>query len=136
MATTPKVPAAQHLENGVNITTANTNTDGTTGAYGTIATGAATGTVIKKVKINAVGTVTEGWIRLFKKKGTTSFIVAQIYIAPAVPGAKVAAFMTEWVAPAPGGPTDGLALESASYTLIANTNNGESFNLIPEGFDY
>lgn len=111
---TPRTAVAQ-------VTTANTARDGT-GTIATVITGAASGTRIDDIEINATGTTTAGVIRLFLHDGTNARLLREILVGAITPSTSVAAFNTRL--------TDlGIILASASWSLRASTNNAETFNV-------
>jgi len=118
---TPKVGMVQ-------ISTANTNLDGT-GTIGTAITGAANGTRINRVDIKAIVTTTAGMIRLFISDGTNHRLWKEVPVTAITPSATVAAFSAEVV------PTEPLVLPSG-YSLRAATHNAETFNVIAHAGDY
>jgi hypothetical protein len=111
----------------VEISTANTNRDGT-GTLGTVLTGAAEGTRVTKVTIQALGTTTAGMVRLFIDTGAAIYLWKEIPITAITGSASVAEFF--------------YALEllgeralilPTGYILKASTHNAETFNVIAEG---
>jgi len=67
----------------VQVSTANPNLDGTTGAYsGTILTGATTGTLLKAVTVKALVTTNQGMVRLFVTGGGNTRLLLEIPIEP------------------------------------------------------
>src|ERR1051326_122814 len=110
------------------ISTANANLDGTTGTYGTVLTGASSGTFIKTVTIKATGNTTHGMVRLFvAKTGGTAKLIAEVDVPAITKGANDPAFERTI-------PLD-LHLESGGV-LKASTENAETFNVIAEGQDW
>lgn len=111
---TPRTAVAQ-------VTTANTARDGT-GTIATVITGAASGTRIDDIEINATGTTTAGVIRLFLHDGTNARLLREILVGAITPSTSVAAFNTRL--------TDlAIILQNASWSLRASTNNAETFNV-------
>lgn len=108
---TPKSPS-------VTISTANTNRDGATGAYGTLMTAGASGSRVDRINITATGTTTAGMVRLFV--GTA--MIKEIPIIAITPSATQPAFSAELVL------DNGLVLQSGAV-LKASTEKAESFNL-------
>lgn len=107
---TPKSPT-------VNISTANTNLDGT-GTLGTLMTAGASGSRVDRINITATATTTAGMIRLFI--GTA--LIKEIPVVAITPSGTQPAFSQDVVF------DNGLILQ-ASAVLKAGTNNAESFNL-------
>lgn len=126
-ATTPTIDQVQ-------ISTANTNRDGT-GSLGTVASGpssavaAGVGKRIQKLTITATGTTTAGCIRFFLSTdgGTTKRMIYEHVVTAVTVGASTAAFTAS--------PTffEGFILQgqvsSQSCILYASTHNSETFNI-------
>ena len=111
---TPRTAVAQ-------VTTANTNRDGT-GTIATVITGAATGTRVDDIEINATGTTTAGMIRLFLHDGTNARLLREIVVDAITASTSVASYNNRL--------TDlGIILASASWSIRACTNNAETFNI-------
>ena len=128
MASTPQfVGAPQTWMNQV--TVANTARDGS-GTLVTVATGAAApGTRIDKIRIMGVGTVTAGMIRFFltPDNGTTKRLIKERPVSAVTPSATAAGFEDEWTM------QDGLYLPANTWSLLAATNNAETFNIFAIG---
>ncbi|HWY13298.1 MAG TPA: hypothetical protein VN026_18345 [Bacteroidia bacterium] len=110
------------------VTTANSNLDGTTGTYcSAILTGASSGTLIVSITCKAVATTTEGMIRLFVSGGGATRMIMEIPVGAVKPDSNDEAFeyKTQMNFPLQSG-----------YTLIASTQNAETFNIIAEGLDW
>ena len=116
-AATPKVGMVQ-------ISTANTGRDGT-GTIGTVVTGGASGSVIKKVRICAAVTTTAGVVRLFIDDGTNVRLMQEIIVPAITPSTTVEAFARTITY----GPDDVLHLPSNTWLLKASTHNAEAFNV-------
>lgn len=114
----------------VQISTANTNRDGT-GTLGTVLTGAADGTRIHKITIKAAVTTTAGMIRLYIDNLTNVRLWKEITVDAVTPSATVEAFSE--VIDLPG--EDALNIPSG-YILKASTEKAEAFNVIAEGGNY
>jgi hypothetical protein len=119
-AVTPRIGAA-------NIATANANRDGT-GTVATLLTGAATGTRVAEVVVQARVTTTAGMVRLFLYDGTTYRFFDEIAVAAAtvsatVKGTRVSALYNN------------LILPSASWSLVVATHNAESIDVVALGAD-
>jgi hypothetical protein len=119
-AVTPRVAA-------VNVATANTNRDGT-GTVATLITGAATGTRIAEVVVQARVTTTAGMVRLFLFDGTTYRFFDEISIAAATVSASVKATRVSTL-------YNNLVLPSASWSLVVSTHNAESMDVTALGAD-
>ena len=112
---TPRTAVAQ-------VTTANTARDGT-GTIATVITGAASGTRVDDIEINATGATAAGVVRLFLHDGTNARLLREILVT-AIPSPSVttAVFNTRL--------TDlGIILQNASWSIRAATNNAETFNI-------
>lgn len=124
-ASTPKVGI-------VNISTANTNRDGT-GTIGTVFTAGAGGSRIDKISIQARATTTSGMIRLFIHDGSTSFLFKEVPVIAITPAASVPAFQyslsQEIDAVLP-------IVLPTGYSLRASTEKAENFNIIASGGDF
>lgn len=116
-AVTPKVGMVQ-------ISTANTNRDGT-GTLGTVLTAGSSGSVIKKIRVQATGTTTAGVVRLFLDDGTNVRLIQEIIVPAITPSTSVEAFARTITY----GPDDILHLPSNTWLLKASTNNAETFNV-------
>lgn len=130
MATAPKFVSTPRI--GITqVSTANTNRDGT-GTTAAVLTGVAAGTRVERVIVQATGTTTAGWVRLFLSTdgGTTKRLLREVAITAATPSTTVAAFNTEIDFSG-----SGLVLPDASAQLIASTHNAETFNVIAYGGD-
>jgi len=121
---TPKIGMVQ-------ISTANTNRDGT-GTLGTVITGATDGTRITRIVVKAIVTTTAGMVRLFIEDGSSNIhlwrevVVTAITVAASVGGfVAVLEFLDDRALILPSG-----------YMLKASTHNAETFNVIAEGGDY
>lgn len=111
---TPRTAVAQ-------VTTANAARDGT-GTIATVITGAASGTRVDDIEINATGTTTAGVVRLFLHDGTNARLLREILVDARTPSVSVASYNTRL--------TDlGIILASASWSIRASTNNSETFNV-------
>ena len=119
------------------ITSANNTMDGS-GATTVITAGSANGTIIKSIRIKAAGRtgqVTKGMVRLFVSDGTTNTSLYKEVPIPVTPST-------------PNTPTpvevlktfelklDGDLKLTKGYSLLASTQNSETFNIITEGLDW
>lgn len=116
-AATPRAAIAQ-------VSTANTNRDGT-GTLVTVLAGAATGTRVDDIRIQATGTVTAGVVRLYLSldNGTTNRLLREILVSATTPSTTVEA----WSAALSN---LGILLPNANALLRASTNNAETFNVL------
>lgn len=110
------------------ISTANTNRDGT-GTVATIVTAGAQGSRVDLIRSVAEGTTTAGVVRIFLHDGSTFFLVKEIIVAAVTPSTTVETSTLEWA------PTEPIILPSG-WTLRASTNNAETFNIFVFGGDY
>lgn len=125
-AATPKVGIGQ-------VTTANTNRDGT-GTIATIFTAGASGSRIDAISLKAVATTTAGMIRLFIHDGTNARLLTEIPVIAVTPSATLPAWEVQLntntftqVLP---------LILPTGYSLRASTNNAETFNVIAVGGDF
>jgi hypothetical protein len=119
-AVTPRVAA-------VNIATANTNRDGT-GTVATLITGAATGTRIAEIIIQAKANTTAGMVRVFLYDGTTYFSFDEISVAAATVSASVKGTRVSTT-------YNNLILPNASWSVRVSTHNAESIDVTALGAD-
>lgn len=116
----------------VNISTANTNRDGT-GTIGTVFTAGTSGSRIDKISIQARATTTSGMVRLFIHNGSTSFLFKEVPVIAIIPAASVPAFQfslsQEIDAVLP-------IILPTGYSLRASTEKAENFNIIASGGDF
>lgn len=123
-AVTPRISA-------VNVATANTNRDGT-GTVATLITGAASGTRIDSIVVQARATTTAGMVRIFLHDGTgggsTFYFFDEVSIAAATVSASVKAtrVATSY---------SNLFLPNASWSVRVSTHNAESMDVTALGAD-
>lgn len=120
---TPKIGKVQ-------ISTANTNRDGT-GTIGTVLTGSTNGTRIHRITIQAAVTTTAGVIRLYISDGTNVHLWTEVIVAAVTPSTTVSAW--SYVMELFG---EAALILPSGYVLMASTNNAEAFNVFAEGGDY
>src|SRR2546430_1563628 len=77
----------------VQISTANTNRDGT-GTLGTLLTAGSSGSRIEHIQIMGVGTVTAGVVRIFIDDGTNKRLWREISVTATTPSGTVVGFST------------------------------------------
>lgn len=120
-AVTPRIGMAE-------VTVANTNRDGTTGAYVDVIIGAATGTRVAEIVIQASVTTTAGMVRLFVTDGVTTSMFDEITVAAATVSATVkgARLSTTY---------SNLILPNSSWKIIASTHNASNINVFALGAD-
>lgn len=112
---------ATEISQSIQISTANTNRDGT-GAMGTLLTGATNGSLVRQVSIKATGTTTAGIIRFFlEKSGGSKRLVGELPVAAVTPSSSVPTFETAWY------PTN-FRLQNGDI-LYASTEKAETFNV-------
>jgi hypothetical protein len=119
-AVTPRIAA-------VNVATANTNRDGS-GTVATLITGAATGTRIAEIVVQARVTTTAGMVRIFLHDGTTFFFFDEVSIAAATVSASVKGTRQSVI-------YNNLVLPSASWSVRVSTHNAESIDVTAFGAD-
>lgn len=126
MATSPAFAVTPRIAS-VNVATANTNRDGT-GTVATLITGAATGTRIAEIVVQARVTTTAGMVRIFLYDGTTYRFFDEVAIAAATASASVKATRLATL-------YSNLVLPNASWSLVVSTHNAESIDVIALGAD-
>src|SRR5438105_4103684 len=104
----------------VQISTANTNRDGT-GTVGSVVTGSTNGRRIDKITITAAVTTTAGMVRLYIDDGTNVRLWKEVPVSAITVGASTPAFTSTVTAPDPYAPL--LVLPSSTYILKASTHN-------------
>ena len=129
MATAPAYAANPRSIDIAQISTANTNRDGT-GTIGTVATGSAAGFRVFTVVAQATVTTTAGMVRLYLStdSGTTWRLFDEIPVSAVTPSASAAAFRgrREYA---------NLILTGTTNRLGASTHNAETFNVVAQGAD-
>lgn len=126
MALEPAFAVAPRI-GAVNVATANTNRDGT-GTVATLITGAATGTRIAEIVVQARVTTTAGMVRIFLYDGTTYRFWDEVAIAAATVSATVKGTRLSTL-------YSNLVLPNASWSLVVSTHNAESIDVIALGAD-
>ena len=111
----------------VTVSTANPNLDGT-GTLGTVYTAGPAGALILRIDIQASVTTTDGMIRLFVNDGTNTRLWVERVVSPQIVAADVKAFADSYT------PSPPLPLEPG-WSLLASTNQAESFNVAAYGTD-
>jgi hypothetical protein len=127
MASNPSFASTPLAPDLIQISTANTNRDGT-GTLGTLVTGTADGVVIEQITITATGTTTAGMIRFFLSVdgGTNTRLIYEQQVAAQIPSATVPAFSIEIV------PLNGLVLLTTNTILYVSTEEAETFNVLAQ----
>jgi hypothetical protein len=110
------------------ILTGNTNRDGATGTYGTIVTAGSGGSRLTGGRIEGVGTVTAGMIRLFVSDGTNTRLYDERPVTATTPSGTVPGWQDDFSFP------ESFTLQSG-WSLKASTNNAETFNVFAYGGD-
>ena len=105
----------------VQVTTANTNRDGT-GTITTVLTAGASGTRIDDIYMVATGTTTAGVIRLFVHDGTNARLLSETLVSAVTPSTTVQVWSNTLLSQA-------IVLKTG-YSLRASTQIGETFNII------
>lgn len=113
--------AATPNDNGVTISTANTNRDGT-GTIGTLITAGATGHRVDDVYIAATGTTTAGVIRMFHYDGTNNRLIQEILVQAITPSTTVQVWSARLT-------NLGIVLKN-THALKFSTHNAETFNVV------
>lgn len=110
----------------VNISTANTNLDGT-GSMAQLLTGAAKGTIINSLIVKATQTVSQGMIRFFIRNSGSTQLLTEVIVPATTPTAVQPSFEARIpcsVNLAPGN------------QLWVSTEKAESFNVLAEALDW
>lgn len=122
----------------VQVGTANTNRDGSTGTYSSEITVGANGGILESIKVHGTGTTTAGVVRAFYASDGTNFrLLAEIMVTAITPSTSLAAYGSTtpseglWVPP--GGVPFNL---TASSKLKFSTHNAETFNVHVSHGDY
>ena len=120
MASTANYAATPRAAFG-QVTTANTNRDGT-GTIATIFTAGASGSRVDDIVVQATATTTAGMVRLFLHDGTNARLWAEVPVTAVTPSGTVQAFTASLL-------NQSLVLPNG-WSLRASTNNAETFNII------
>jgi hypothetical protein len=121
-ASTPKTGIAQ-------VSAANTARDGT-GTIVSVFSAGASGSIVYKIKIVAVGTSTSNVIRLFLNDGTNTRLFEEVMVPAITPSATNHVFAYEITFP-----TNAPLFLPTNYSLRASTNNAETYNIFAFGAD-
>jgi hypothetical protein len=105
----------------VQVTTANTNRDGT-GTIATVLTAGASGSRIDDIYMVATGTTTAGVIRLFVHDGTNARLLSETLVTAITPSTTVQVWSNTLL-------SQGIVLKTG-YSLRASTQIAETFNII------
>jgi hypothetical protein len=112
---TPKTAIGQAV-------TANSGRDGS-GTLADVFSGGANGSVLVGVAVQAIGTVSDGMVRLFHYDGSNNRLLAEIEVTATTPSASAAAFEAVWA------PTFPVVIPSGGK-LKASTETGDDFNVV------
>ena len=104
----------------VQISTANTNRDGT-GTLGTLITAPTAGTRVDDIEITAAGTTTAGVVRMFESDGTNTRLLREFLIPAVTPSTTVAVYNLQLK-------NQAIVLKSG-LSLKFSTHNAETFNI-------
>lgn len=104
----------------VQISTANTNRDGT-GTLGTLITAPAAGTRVDDIQITAAGTTTAGVVRMFLYDGTNTRLLSEVLVSAVTPSTSVAVWSAKLT-------NLGIILKQ-NWGLRFSTHNSETFNV-------
>ncbi len=115
----------------VQVSTANTNRDGS-GTLSTAVSAGANGSALKRIDVTAVGTTTAGVIRAFLFDGTSYRLWKERLVAAITPSTSIAVFM-DWIDCSR--PENELFLGSGR-ALKFSTHNAETFNIAVVLGDY
>jgi hypothetical protein len=126
-ASTPRNGFAQ-------LSTANTNLDGT-GTIENVIAGGSSGTRIESLSVKATATTTAGMIRIFIHDGSNTRLFTEIQVSPAIPSATVKAFEAN-LNSAQNPDILPIILPSSSFILKASTHNAETFVVRAQGGDF
>jgi len=110
------------------ISTANTNINGT-GTIGMVITGAANGTLVKSITIQAIGNTTKGMVRLFVYNPYVMlyYLIDEIDIPAVIQSGTQEAFSITYE----------LDYDlQAALGIAASTHNADSFIVTAQGLDY
>lgn len=132
MATSPAYASAPRLWMAAQVSTANTNRDGT-GTIATLGTAPAAGTRLDGVIVQATGTTTAGMVRLFIHDGSNARLFLEIPVVAITPSATQPAFNAAANANTMSQMFP-IVLPSG-YSLRASTHNAETFNVIGQAGD-
>lgn len=132
MAASPAYSATARCAVG-QVTTANTNRDGT-GTIATIFTAGASGSRIDQINVKAVGTTTAGMIRFYIHDGTNARLISEMSVLAITPSASLPSWEsqaseTTWSNWAP-------IVIPTGYSLRASTEKTETFNVFAVGGDF
>lgn len=113
------------------VTAANANRDGATGAYVTLLTAGAAGAELRSLRVTAAVAVTDGVVRVFvQPAGSGAFyLVYEIEITATTPSGTDPVFSYSFE------PTE-IRFLTAGTVVKCSTENSEAINVIADGGDY
>lgn len=100
----------------VQVSTANTNVDGTTGTYATVVTAGANGSKIERIRIESVGTTGADKVRLF----IGGKLYQETLMTATTPSNTVTNYVVDFDCTQPGA----LVVLAANEIMLANVNTG------------
>jgi len=124
MASTPNFASTPLAPDLIQISTSNTDRDGT-GTLGTVVSGTAEGVVIEQIKITSPDATTAGMIRFFLSidGGSTKRLIFEQPVKAVTPSSTTKAFNIEIE------DLNGLVLFTTNTILYAGTHVAETFNI-------
>ena len=130
MATTPNFASTPKAAIAL-LSAANTSRAGS-GTIVDLLSAGASGQLVNRVDVTAIGTTTAGVIRLFLHNGTSYFMFEEILVTAITPSTSVAVWSGASAKITPAKPF----LVPTGWKLAASTHNSESFNATVNGGDY
>lgn len=129
MASNPQLIATPKVWVG-QVSTANSNLDGTTGTYATIVSGGTNNSLVEYCILKAATTTTAGMVRLFVSDGSSTRMVSETTVGANTPTGTNPAWSGLVIFPLAG------VVIPNGGTLIASTENAEAINIIACGGDF
>lgn len=122
---------------GAVITTANPNLDGTGVTAQVFASGASSAARIDYVHVQALGSTTAGMIRLFVKKASGSiYLLVEIPVQAITPSGSVKAWDADYYPSVPTFQAPSPLNLNIGDSLLASTQNAETFTVTVFGANY
>lgn len=115
----------------VQISTANTNRDGT-GTLSSAVNAGSNGSTVRRIDITATGTTTAGVVRAFLYDGSAYRLWREVLVQAITPSATIAAFMASIDCSS----RDSALVLASSRSLKFSTHNAEGFNIAVVLGDY
>ena len=106
------------------LTTANSNRDGSTGTVVDLVSGTAAGVIITSVRIKSRDAVSDGMIRFYVYDGTNARLYDEVPVTATSPTATTKTFEYAWMPPTP------ITIDGTSARFRGSTEVGEIFDLI------